>query len=70
MPIVTNFELVVTDTDRELAREAMVEGWNNCKQTNNFQRGAPPCDCSLGAIDGCKARVEAVARVIAAARRM
>lgn len=58
-----------TDQDREIAKDAMVAGWNECKQTNYFGMGArQKCDCDLGAIDGCKARVEAIARAIAAAR--
>ncbi len=67
--MVTNFELVVRDDDRELAREAIVKGWNSCKLTNNFNIG-PQCDCDCGAIDGCKAKVEAIAQAIAFARRL
>lgn len=59
---------IVTDTDREMARAALVEGWNNCKATNNF--GPVNCDCDHGKIDGCKARIEVLAKWIAAARKM
>lgn len=63
--------IVVTDTDRQMARDAMVEGWNECKQVNYFGLNArQKCDCDLGAIDGCKARVEAVAKAIATARKL
>lgn len=58
-----------TEADRQLARDAMVAGWNACKQTNYFGMNArQKCDCDLGTIDGCRAKVEAVARAIAAAR--
>lgn len=59
----------VTERDRQNARDAMVAGWNACKQTNYFGMNArQKCDCDQGAIDGCRARVEELAKVIAANR--
>jgi hypothetical protein len=71
MTQITNFELVVTEDDRIAAREAIIEAWNNCKQTNSIGNRQPRslCDCDLGAIDGCKAKIESVARAIAFARK-
>lgn len=58
------------ERDLQDARDAMVAGWNACKQTNYFGMNArQKCDCDPGAIDGCKARVEVIAKVIAAARK-
>lgn len=57
--------VVVTDQDRKLARDAMVEGSQHCKQINVI---GSLCDCNLGVIDGCKARVEVIALAIALAR--
>jgi hypothetical protein len=58
-----------TEADRQVAKDAMVAGWNACQQTNYFGRNArQKCDCDLGAIDGCKARVEAIANALAAIR--
>ncbi len=67
MPIISNSPIVVTDQDIELAREALVEGYGNCPRVD-WQ--AKNCDCDPGAIDGCKAKVEAIAKTIAAVRRM
>ena len=63
-----NIELVVTESDRECAREAIIEGWHHCKTTNMINHTGKPCDCDYSAIDGCKERVESVARAIAFAR--
>jgi hypothetical protein len=61
--------VTVTEKDRDVARDAMVSGFNDCQQTNYFGRNArAKCDCDLGAIDGCKARVEAIAKALADAR--
>ena len=54
--------MTISMDDIQIAKDAMVEGWNGC--TNYFGK----CDCDLGAIDGCKARVEAIAAAIAKAR--
>lgn len=60
--------LIPNEKERQAARDAMVAGFNACKQTNHFGLNArQKCDCDLGAIDGCKARVEAIALAIAAA---
>lgn len=69
MPSATNFELVVTDDDRTAARRAIVEGWDNCKARPDINFGHRVCDCDLGAVDGCKIKVESVARAIAFARK-
>lgn len=69
MTTVANFEVVITDTDRKMARDAMVEGWHACKVTNYFGCDRP-CDCDLGMIGGCKSKVESVALAIALARKM
>lgn len=63
-------ELIITETDRQMARDAMCEGWNNCKITNYIGQIGKPCDCDPGAIDGCKARREAIAKAIATARKI
>lgn len=58
--------IVVTDTDREIARQAVEDGWNNCGYN---QKNTPPgCDCKAG--ECCKARIASVARAIAAARKL
>lgn len=66
----TNFDLVITDDDRAAARAALVDGWHNCKYTNYIGQHGKPCDCDHGAIDGCKAKLEGVAKAIAFARRL
>ena len=61
--------MTISMDDIQIAKDAMVEGWNGCKQTNYFGINARArCDCDLGTIDGCKARVEAIAAAIAKAR--
>ena len=70
MTVKVNFEVVVTDDDREWARDVMVTAWNNCKLTGTIGQVGRKCDCDLGAIDGCKARVEEIAKAIATARRL
>jgi hypothetical protein len=52
-----------------MARDALVEAWDNCKARPERDEKIG-CDCELGTIDGCKAKVEAVARAIALARKM
>lgn len=62
---------VPTERDYEQAREALHEAWNNCKMVNSItSRVGHPCDCDHSLVAGCKAKVEAIARAIAAARRM
>ena len=51
----------VTDADRDYARLALDNGYNDCKRSTRDER----CDCDLSITNGCKARVEAVARIIA-----
>lgn len=68
MSIVTNSELIVTDFEREMARDALVKGYHDCG--SRWNRGPRACDCDDSRIDGCKARVEAIAKAIAAARKM
>ncbi len=72
MPIISSEPIVPTDFERAMAREAMVEGFNACTRYKRFMGGdaGPDCDCEPGTIDGCKIRVEAIAKAIAAARRM
>ena len=62
-------EVVVTDSDREVARGALIEGHHHCKATNYVPNGVKPCDCDFGAIAGCKERLESVARATAFARK-
>ena len=69
--------IVVTESDRDLARDAIFNGFANCKMA---VKGAGPlkdindivylCDCDHGAVAGCKARVEATALAIASARKI
>jgi len=57
---------MITEKHRELAREAMNKGFNDCKLTYYFGGTArEQCDCDHGATDGCKARVEAIAVALA-----
>lgn len=71
MSIASNSPIVVTDNDRQLAKDAMVEGFRECQQTNYFGMNArQKCDCDIGAIDGCKARIEAIAKSIAGVRKL
>lgn len=59
----------VMDVDRQAERNAIVAGFNGCRRMQHVRTGAgEDCDCDCGAIDGCKARVEAIAWAIAAAR--
>lgn len=55
----------VTDEDRRLARDAIVAGWSTC---NRLHTGDRKCDCDMGAIDDCTAKIEAIAKAIAEAR--
>ncbi len=69
--MVSNSNIVVTETDVEMARDAMVAGWNNCARVRRLMDGkTPDCDCRQERIDGCKARVEKIAYAIAFARRV
>lgn len=61
--------VVVTETDREMAREALAIGWDNCKSCPE-RDDKIACDCDLGAVDGCVAKVEAIAEAIARARKI
>lgn len=64
-------EVNVTEEDRQMARDALVQGWHNCRATATIENGKHcDCDCDLGAIDGCKARIEEIAKAIATARTM
>ncbi len=71
-----NFERITIDVaelnklDENLARDAIVEGWENCPRQQALQSDKPRdmCDCDHGRIDGCKAMVAAVAKAIAHAR--
>jgi hypothetical protein len=57
----------MNEVDRDLARKAMVRGYHDCAH----RWGASPvlyCDCDMSRIDGCKVRVEAIARAISDAR--
>lgn len=58
---------VVTNDDRELASLAMVKGYHDCALKWQSGPGAT-CDCDGYRIDGCKARVEAIAEAISKAR--
>jgi hypothetical protein len=51
----------VTEAHREVARRAMIKGYHDCG--GGFQR-VRSCDCDDSRIDGCKARVEAIAAAI------
>ena len=59
---------MITEKHRELARQAMDKGFNDCKLTNYFGRETRElCDCDQGSTGGCKARVEAIAAALALA---
>lgn len=60
--------LVVTDTDRDMARDAIAEGYGGCKYASPFF--IDRCSCDGSVIDGCKSRVEAIAKAIATARKI
>ena len=63
-----NFDIIVSDQDRSLARVALIQGHDNCPLSDSdfVQTGrGHECGCDLNAIDGCKARVEAIAFMIA-----
>lgn len=64
--------MLVTESDREMAREALFEGYQKCgaNVANCMELTVRQCDCDLGAIAGCKARVEALATAIATARKI
>lgn len=68
---------VITDADRAEARAAMIIGRRGCRAlypslcSDGASRPVGPsqiCKCDLGAVDGCVARVEAIAAAIARAR--
>lgn len=70
-PMQISGDITITDTDREMAAQAIVDAWSNCKRIAYTTTGAvQDCDCDPGRIDGCKAKIEAIARWIAAARRL
>lgn len=59
----------MTPEDIQAARDAMVAGHDACKMIGHFCRDEDVhCNCDLGKIDGCKARVEAIAAAIAKSR--
>jgi hypothetical protein len=68
--IVSNSPILVMDSDVRLARTALVDGFNACPRASHNFADMSNCDCDPGRIDGCSAKVEAIAKVIAAARRM
>lgn len=56
----------ITQSHREAAAKAMVRGYHDCEA--RWQRGpGRTCDCDDSRIDGCKARIEAIANEIASA---
>lgn len=57
----------VTDCHRIAAKIAIAKGFYDCKRTNCPVQDKSPCDCDAGAIDGCKAEIEAIAEAIAQA---
>ncbi len=57
----------ITDFDRDMAREAITDGWSMCGAIHSSDK---KCDCDLSIVCGCKAKLEAVAKAIAAARKM
>ena len=60
--------LLVTEADRNMARDAIVTGYDHCKGRRE-RLVCTRCDCRSEQIDGCKALIEAVAATISAARR-
>lgn len=56
--------MTITEEHREAARRAMVRGYHDCG--GGWQR-VRSCDCDASRIDGCRARVEAIAAAIAQA---
>lgn len=63
--------VVVTETDRAMATEAMIDGHEKCPRSAHDLAGPfEDCGCHLGRIDGCKTRREAIAQAIAKARKM
>lgn len=64
-------EFIVTDTDRQMAQDAMVAGYEACQlNPHGFGYKEKRCACDLGSIVGCRARVEAIAAAIATARKL
>lgn len=71
MELVSNSPVPVSNTDREMARDAMIKGWNSCPRKQLFESGeGKDCECAEGGITSCKERVESIAYAIAFARRM
>lgn len=62
-------DIVVTETDRQTARDAIVEGYNACEARSDGERRRG-CDCDLGAIAGCRSMVNRIALAIATARKI
>lgn len=60
--------IAITEEDRKLARIAMLQGHDTCPFTQYLKTGKrAECDCP-NVVDGCKARIEAIAGMIARAR--
>lgn len=70
MTIELTKEPTITQTDLEMAHQAMADGWDACAITNKIGSTKRDCDCNLSVTDGCKARAKAIARMIAAARQL
>lgn len=71
MELVSNSAIHVSETDMEMARDAMVKGLATCPRAQLFQTGkGEDCDCDPGSIVSCRARVARIAYAIAFARRM
>lgn len=64
-------DLIVTDSDRQEASAAIIDGWSKCKRHPGIHSPGDdkPCDCDAGAIDGCAAMRDSIARSIASARK-
>lgn len=61
---------IPVDSDFKEASDAMLAGQSKCHLTRAFShREEVSCSCDYGAIDGCKARLTAIAEAIAAARQ-
>lgn len=63
-------DIVVTQSDMDMALDAIVKGWETCK--NHPEHGPAPrtCNCDLGKIGGCQSLVARVALAIATARKI
>jgi hypothetical protein len=67
-------DIIVTDTDRQMANDALVAGARSCPRVGSILHGRsnpePPCDCGEGILGACKSVNEAVAHAIATARKI